>query len=217
MDKRPRGNTSHWKPECLTKRNANVTLFDIARPLDRQADAAIADATLALLSERGFAAMTVEAVAARAAVGKPTIYRRFPDKAALVTAVISRQLPELEVPELDDTRAELWLAVENGFPADAASYLRLIGGLIAEEDRHPQLIAAFRRRILLPRRATVQTLIERGQQRGHIRPDIDPEGAVDSLAGPLLARAFAGVDTGAAWRRQAFATWWESVEERVEP
>lgn len=160
--------------------------------------------------------MTIEAVAATAGVGKPTIYRRFPDKAALVTAVISRQLPELEVPELGDTRVELWLAVENGFPADAASYLRLIGGLVAEEDRHPQLIAAFRERILLPRRAIVQALIERGQRRGHIRPGVDPEGAVDSLAGPLLARAFAGVDTGMAWRRKAFATWWDSVEERNE-
>jgi len=160
--------------------------------------------------------MTVEAVAARAGVGKPTIYRRFPDKAALATAVISRQLAELEVPDLGDTRAELWAAVETGFPADAASYLRLIGGLAAEEERHPQLIAAFRRRILLPRRATVQGLIERGQRRGDIRPSLDPEGAVDSLAGPLLARAFAGVDTGPAWRRRAFTTWWESVEEREE-
>jgi AcrR family transcriptional regulator len=161
--------------------------------------------------------MTVEAVAAKAGVGKPTIYRRFPDKAALVTAVISRQLPELEVPEAGDTRAELWLAVENGFPADAASHLRLIGGLVAEEGRHPQLIAAFRSRVLLPRRATVQTLVERGQRRGDIRPGLDPEGAVDSLAGPLLARAFAGVDTGPEWRRKAFATWWESVAERKDP
>ena len=160
--------------------------------------------------------MTVEAIAKTAGVGKPTIYRRFPDKAALVTAVISSQLADLEVPDLSDTRAELWHAVEIGFPADATSYLRLIGGLAAEEDRHPELIAAFRQRILLPRRATVQALIERGQRRGDIRPGLDPEGAVDSLAGPLLARAFAGVDTGIAWRRKAFATWWESVEERKE-
>lgn len=158
--------------------------------------------------------MTVEAVAATAGVGKPAIYRRFADKASLVAAVIDRQLNPLEVPDLGDARAELWLAVDRGFPQDGPSYVRLIGGLIAEEERHPELIAAFRERILLPRRATVKGLIERGQKRGEIRPELDPEAAVDSLAGPLLARVFAGVDTGPGWRQRAFEIWWQSVEER---
>lgn len=185
----------------------------MARTLDPQTDEAIQAATLELLSRRGFAAMTVEAVAATAGVGKPAIYRRFTDKASLVAAVIARQLPQLEVPDLGDARTELWLAVERGFPADGPAYVRLIGGLIAEEDRHPELIAAFRERILLPRRALVQGLIERGQRRGRIRPELDPEAALDALAGPLLARVFAGADTGAEWRHRAFAIWWQSVEE----
>jgi len=158
--------------------------------------------------------MTIESVAATAGVGKPAIYRRHPDKASLVAATIDRQLPQLEVPNVGDTRAELWLAVERGFPEDGPSYVRLIGGLIAEEDRHPELIAAFRERVLLPRRAIVQALIERGQRRGQVRLGLDPEAALDSLAGPFLARVFAGVDTGPAWRRQAFEIWWQSVEER---
>jgi AcrR family transcriptional regulator len=186
------------------------------RTLDKKVDEAIVDATLALLTERGFAAMTIEAVAERAGVGKPAIYRRFADKAALVTAAISRRLPGLDVPDRGDTRAELWLAVERGFPADAPSYLRLIGGLVAEEERHPELIAAFRANVLYPRRAAVQALIERGQARGDIRADVDPVEALDSLAGPLLARAFAGIDTGPGWRRSAFETWWENTRDRKE-
>jgi AcrR family transcriptional regulator len=158
--------------------------------------------------------MTIEAVAATAGVGKPAIYRRYPDKAALATAVIASQLQPIEVPDLGDTRAELWLAVDRGFPADGPSYVRLIGGLIAEEERHPELIAAFRERILLPRRETVAGLIERGQRRGEIRSEVEPEAAVDSLAGPLLARVFAGVDTGRPWRTRAFEIWWQSVKER---
>lgn len=188
----------------------------MARPLDPDVDEAIAAATLALLNERGFASMTMEAVAVAAEIGKPTLYRRFSDKAALVTAVIERQLPALEVPNLHDTRAELWRAVETGFPEDGPAYVRLIGGLIGEQQRHPELIEAFRRKILLPRRAVVRSLIERGQARGDIRPGIDPEGAVDSLAGPLLARVFAGVDTSRRWREAAFETWWEAIEERRE-
>jgi AcrR family transcriptional regulator len=182
--------------------------------MDSTIDEAIAGATLALLARGGFAAMTMEAVAKAAQVSKPAIYRRFPDKPALVVAVIARQLPELDVPETGDTRAELWRAMERGFPDDGPSYVRLIGGLIAEEKRHPELIEAFRSHILLPRRALVRSLVERGQERGDIRPDVDPEGAVDALAGPFLARLFAGVDTGSRWRKSAFEAWWESIGER---
>jgi AcrR family transcriptional regulator len=181
------------------------------RTLDPSVDDAIATATLRLLGERGFAATTIEAVAAEAGVGKPAIYRRFPDKAALVADVIRRQLRPLDAPDLGDTRAELWHAFSQGMPADGISYLRLIGGLIAESERHPELIEAFRTTILLPRRATVLALIERGQARGDIRGDLDPVWMLDALAGPILARVFAGADTGAAWRRNAFDSWFAVI------
>ena len=79
------------------------------RPLDPNVGDAIAGATLRLLAQRGFAATTMDAVAAEAGVGKPAIYRRFRDKAALVADVISRQLPVLEAQDLDgeDVRLEL--------------------------------------------------------------------------------------------------------------
>lgn len=186
----------------------------MARPLDPNIDQAIASATLTLLSERGFAGMSMDAVATAARVGKPAIYRRHRDKAELVATVIASRLPVLDPPDLGDTRAELWLAVEQGFPADGAAYVGLIGGLIAEQKRHPELIDAFRRSVLHPRRAVGRALIERGQERGDLRRDIDPVAALDLFAGPFLARVFAGLDTGPRWRRQAFATWWDLVKER---
>jgi AcrR family transcriptional regulator len=182
------------------------------RTLDPTVDEAITTATLTLLSERGFAGTSVEAIAASAGVGKPAIYRRFSDKAELVAAVIGQQLAELDPPDLGDTKAELWEAVRTGFPKDGAAYVGLIGGLMAEQNRHPQLIEAFRRSVLGPRRAIVQGVIERGQSRGDIRADISAEAALDLLAGPLLARIFAGANTGTAWRRRAFETWWLLVK-----
>jgi AcrR family transcriptional regulator len=158
--------------------------------------------------------MSMEAVAGAANVGKPAIYRRFRDKADLVAKVIADQLPVLAAPDLGDTRAELWQAVEHGFPADGAAYVGLIGGLIAEQRRHPELIAAFRRSVLHPRRAIGRGLIERGQERGDIRRDLDPEAVLDLFAGPFLARVFADEDTGPAWRKRAFETWWQLVNER---
>jgi hypothetical protein len=71
--------------------------------------------------------------------------------------------------------------------------------------------------VLHPRRATVRALIERGQARGDLRGDIDAVAALDLLAGPFLARVFAGADTGPRWRKQAFAIWWDILEERHEP
>lgn len=186
----------------------------MGRTLDRGVDDAITAAALRLLLERGFARMTIESVAQIAGVGKPAIYRRFRDKAGLVAHVISGQLPLLEGPDLGDARAELWRAVEQGLPADGPSYVGLIGGLIAEQDRHPELIQAFRESVLLPRRAIVRSIIERGQARGEIRRGIDPEAALELMAGPFLARVFAGVDTGPQWRCAAFATWWEILSER---
>ena len=139
------------------------------RPLDPAVDQALEVATIELLSEVGFAGMTIEAVAAAAGVGKPAIYRRHSDKAALVAAVIAGRLPTLTVPDLGDTRAELWQAVELGFPEDGAAYVGLIGGLMAEHRRHPELIEAFRRSVLGPRRAVGLALVTRGQERGDIR------------------------------------------------
>lgn len=181
------------------------------RPRDPHVDEAIVAAARRLLAETGFAGMTMEAVAAAAGVGKPALYRRYAGKAELVTAVIRSALPVMEEPDLGDTEAELRLLFDEGMPADADGYLTLIGGLMAEQARHPELIAAFREHILTPRRAIVERAIARGQQRGDIRSDVPPVMLLDLLAGPILARAFAGADTGAAWRRRAFDAWWTSV------
>jgi AcrR family transcriptional regulator len=186
----------------------------MVRTLDPSIDVAITTAALTLLAQHGFARMSIEAVAKAAGVGKPAIYRRFSDKASLVAHVISSQLPLLEPPDLGDSRAELWRAVQQGLPADGSAYVGLIGGLIAEQDRHPELIEAYRRTVVLPRRAIVRAIIERGQARGDIRDDIDAEAALELMAGPFLARVFAGLDTGPRWRKRAFETWWEILRDR---
>ena len=155
--------------------------------------------------------MSMDAVAAEAGVGKPAIYRRFANKVDLVTAVIDRALPPMTMPELADTEADLRWLFEHALPEDAEAYLALIGGLMAERRSHPELIEAFRSHILLPRRAIVQAVITRGQERGDLRADLSAEALLDLVAGPILARAFAGANTGPGWRREAFAAWWRLV------
>jgi AcrR family transcriptional regulator len=143
-------------------------------------------------------------------VGKPAIYRRFPDKRALVLAAIQDALAPMEVPDQGDTRAELQAAMI-GIPREPEPYLALIGGLAAERSRHPELLDAFREHILLPRRALVREIVERGKARGEIRADIDSDLPIDLLAGTWLARGFAGASVDADWRERVFSFIWESV------
>ena len=182
------------------------------RPRDPGVDRALTGAALALLADRGFAGMTMDAVAQAAGVGKPAIYRRYRDKAELVAAAIATQLPAMDVPDLGDTEAELRGALAQGLPADGDAYVGLIGGLAAEHRQHPELIAAFRDRVLGPRRAAVRAAIERGQRRGDIRQDADATALLDMLGGAFLARVFAGEDTGPRWRASAFELWWSLVK-----
>lgn len=76
------------------------------------------------------------------------------------------------------------------------------------------MIDAFRRNVLLPRREAVRAAISRGQARGDVRADLRAEDALDLLAGPFLARVFAGASTGPRWRRRFFDQWWDIVRER---
>jgi AcrR family transcriptional regulator len=184
----------------------------MARPRDPNITEALLDAAAELVAERGFAGVSMEAVAARAGVGKPAIYRRFSNKTALVVAAIARALPVPEAPGPSaangDTRGVLRGLMDHGLPADGEGYVALIGGLMAEHRRHPELIEAFRTEILLPRRAIVAATVKAAQQRGDLRADLYPEAAIDLLAGPFLARIFAGLDVGPGWRDEMFERWW---------
>jgi AcrR family transcriptional regulator len=177
------------------------------RPQDPEVTRAVLAAAARLFVERGFAGTSMDAVAGEAGVGKPAIYRRFADKVELVTAVIQHALPPMRRPTAGDPYEELWQLAVEGFPADGEAYVGLIGELMAERDRRPELIAAFREQVLLPRRAIVRETIADLQRRGALRDDLPAEELLDLLAGPFLARAFAGADVGPAWRRRHY-DWW---------
>src|SRR5439155_16728704 len=106
-------------------------------------------------------------------------------------------------------RARLRRLLALAFPPDPPAYVALIGGLMAEHRRHPELIEAFRANVLLPRRAFGAEVLAAEVAAGELRADLDLEAAIDFLAGPLLARVFAGVDVGEAWLDRHFARWWE--------
>jgi AcrR family transcriptional regulator len=184
------------------------------RPRDPGISDAISAAALRLLNQDGFARMSIEALASEAGVGKPAIYRRFRGKAEVVAWAIAQQLPDFEIPDVGDARAETHRVMYHGLPPDGRPYMGLIGGLMAEYKRHPELVQAFQEHVLLPRRVVAETALIRGQKRGEVRRDLDPEMMVDLLVGPFYARIIAGLDTGTEWRERSFELWWESVRAR---
>jgi AcrR family transcriptional regulator len=160
------------------------------RPRSESASAAILRATVELLQSKGFSALSVDAIAARAGVGKATIYRWWPNKAAVVMdAFLADTAPGMPFPDTGSTREDLRRQMR--------SVIRLfntpeIGGpfkaLIGESQHDPALAAALRERFVASRRAAAKEVLARGIERGELRGDLDLDIALDALYGALYYR-----------------------------
>lgn len=147
-----------------------------------------------LLTEDGFAHLRLEHVAARAGVGKATIYRRWGSKEALAQEVLARlAAPHIAVAEGDDTRTELLAAVVNPMRALTDSpFGPVIRALLSEIATNPALGEPFRATVVQARRDEIARVIARGIERGDLRPDADPEVATELLVGPVYFRLMFG-------------------------
>jgi AcrR family transcriptional regulator len=160
------------------------------RPRSAEADRAILRAAVDLLADEGFGGVTMEGVAARAGVGKATVYRRWPCKSALVVdAVTACRESATQPPDTGSARQDL-LAFVRGFmhhlrTSDAA---RVMPALVAELAHSPELAQAFREGFVQPRRAKVLEAVRRGVERGEVRAGIDAELVADGVVAVLLHR-----------------------------
>jgi AcrR family transcriptional regulator len=149
----------------------------------------------------GYGNLSVESVAAAAGVAKTTIYRRYPTKRDLAIAALSVELPFPDVAADTDTRAGLRSVVSLIAHAMVdTGAIRILGSLLVEANREPDLFAVFRQRLLEPRRALVLELLRRGIERGEVRPDADPLIVTEMMAGAIFAHhAILGGATTDAW------------------
>lgn len=160
------------------------------RPRDPGTDDRITTAAAQLLLQRGFDRTTVDDVAARAGVGKATVYRRWPSKEDLAVAAMetlySVEMPEADTGSIVEDLTESYrsvLAFVN--TADGAAFLRTSIAESVRDDR----IAALHRSSTERREASSRATFERGIERGEVRPDIDVDAAVQWLGGLLAIRA----------------------------
>ena len=159
------------------------------RPRSEEAHKAILDATLELLIEVGFSALTVEGVATRAGVGKATIYRRWPSKLPLVIEAFS-QLPQLEEVDtgnlVDDLKKMLRSYLQLFYTTPLAAVLPSLAG---ERAHDPQLSERFDP-VIRDRRQPLVRALERAVDRGELSPDLDLDLAADLIVGPIAVRLF---------------------------
>jgi len=159
------------------------------RPRSERAEQAIIEATIAALGECGIDGVHCEDVAARAGVGKATLYRRWAGKEDLLIAAFAAMkhpLPELRGESAREDLITLLtvVAADADDPRFAQQYALLHGA----GERYPRLVARYREQVVEPRRELVRSVLRRGVETGELRPGIDVEVAMLMLTGAVMAR-----------------------------
>jgi AcrR family transcriptional regulator len=164
------------------------------RPRSQEADRAILNATVELLADRGLAAMSIEEVAARAGVGKTTIYRRWPSKGLLaLDAFVTSFREEQPLPDTGTLRGDLLSALTAWVRAVTQTPMgTMLTSLIAEAQHDPELRGAWRDRVIEPLRRQHRIMLERAVARGEIPASVDAEVVLDLFFGAAEHRLLLG-------------------------
>lgn len=179
------------------------------RPRNPELDSAILAAAEQQFRELGYARMSLESVAAAAGTSVPSVRRRFRSKAGLASAVIG----SLRIADLPDAagppRARV-LAILTNFHDNLRrpGSLAVIGTLLAEERRHPELLGLFRGRLVEPRRVRLRQALADGIEAGELPQSADPEALASMLIGSFYARYLAGPAIPDDWAERMLQQAW---------
>jgi DNA-binding MarR family transcriptional regulator len=159
-------------------------------PSERAAShAAIMDAVYALLQAKSVRDLTMEEVAKRAKVGKPTLYKWWPTKAALVLAILCEPMAlNLEKPTALTAEESLRFRVRRLIDAFNGPFGKIVAGLIAEGQSEPAVLQEFFGRWVSPRRNATITDLQRGKDAGELRAESEPELLNDTIFGAIYYR-----------------------------
>lgn len=172
----------------MTERDP-TTCAQPGRPRSERAREAILTAASELLARDGFARVTVEAIAARAGVSKATIYRWWPNKAAVVTeSFLERTAPQITFEGGGSLRENLRLQMRRLTELLAGSGGQVIAALMAESQNDGAVAEAFLARWVMVRRRETRAVIEQGMANGELRADLDVDVVMDALYGPIYFR-----------------------------
>jgi AcrR family transcriptional regulator len=156
---------------------------------------AILDAALDISRDEGYARLTVEGIAARAGVGKQTIYRWWPSKAAVLLEALDHQAATdaASFPDTDDLLDDLCTMVTIVARLQARETFRPhLTALLGESQHDPELRTALLERFIRPRRAPILARLRRGQEAGQLPAAVDVEAVLEMIFGALYHRLLLG-------------------------
>jgi AcrR family transcriptional regulator len=163
------------------------------RPRSERSREAILKATMALLREGNFADLSIEQVAARAGVGKTTIYRWWPGKGPLaVEAFLEDVAPQIAFPESQSAVADLRAQVPLVAKAYRGEPGRILREILALGQADPETLKIFVAGYLEPRRSAAKAVLQRGVRQGELREGLDLDAVVDAIYGPIFHRLMTG-------------------------
>jgi AcrR family transcriptional regulator len=172
----------------MTSEAADDLVQRRGRPRSAEVDAAIVDATLELIVEDGLTGLSVEAVAARAGVGKATIYRRWPSKEALVSHALARLgedvLPLVAQGGVREQLVEVMEQIRCKSPETHSG--RIMPRMLSHATRSPELFTLYFDQVMRPRRERVRRILAAGVEAGELRPDLDLDLVVTLVSAPML-------------------------------
>ncbi|AAP27079.1 TetR/AcrR family transcriptional regulator [Bacillus anthracis] len=158
------------------------------RPRNIETQKAILSASYELLLESGFKAVTVDKIADRAKVSKATIYKWWPNKAAVVMDGFLSAAARLPVPDTGSALNDILTHATS-----LANFLisregTIINELVGEGQFDSKLAEEYRARYFQPRRLQAKQLLEKGMKRGELKENLDVELSIDLIYGPIFYR-----------------------------
>lgn len=158
------------------------------RPRSADADRAIVQATLELLTESGVAALAIEQVAARAGVAKATIYRRWPNKEALILDALAETVDDHPIDLPGTSMRDDLLALVRGMVGRSVhtGQGQLYAWMVAESERNPHIAHKYKSLVVERRRQLLSSVLRKWRERGELRPDVDIEIAELLVTAPML-------------------------------
>ncbi len=165
----------------------NINQKPLGRPRSAKSHQAILQATLALLAEVGFEAMSIEAIASRAGVGKTTIYRRYASKGELVAEAIENIREEVVIPDTGQLATDLAALIQNAAqitlnPLGRQAVVMIVGSAAS----NPEFAQIYWDKYLQPRRQAFAMVIERAKARQEVPADLHPELFFDAMSSIML-------------------------------
>jgi|SRR5579875_454347 len=162
------------------------------RPRDEVARKRILEAALELVEAQGFAATTTDAIAERAGASKATIYRWWPNKAAvLIEALREAVAQETPMPETGSLSEDIRIQLRNFVKLLTGRRGRIFKAFVAAAQNDPEVAETFRAVWIVPRRTIAKAALERHRGRD-LREDADLDLLMDAIYGPLYFRLLAG-------------------------